>query len=140
MTTAIILSGLTVLIANFKGATMIDVIKYLKKVLKTDPHKDEILEYVAELERKAESLAKIRAAQKRYETRHPEKAKQYYEQNKEKRIKESIQWRKANPEKVKQYALKNKDKKREYMKKWRKAHPDYMRNYYQKLKQGGKDD
>ena len=69
---------------------IVDIIAYLKRNLKPDPDidlTDEVLEYVATLERKAESLDKIRAAQKRYETRHPEKAKQYYEQNKEERIK-----------------------------------------------------
>ena len=104
----------------------IDVFAYLKRNLKPDPDidlTDEVLEYVATLERKAESLDKIRAAQKRYEIRHPEKAKQYYEQNREERIKKTKQWRTEHPEQVKEYEKnrreKNKEKIREYMKQYR---------------------
>lgn len=47
----------------------VDIIAYLKRNLQPDPDidlTDEVLEYVAELERKAQSLDKIRAAGLRY--------------------------------------------------------------------------
>lgn len=104
----------------------VDIIAYLKRNLKPDPDIDltnEVLEYVATLERKAESLDKIRAAQKRYKTRHPEKAKQYYQQNREERIKKSKQWRAEHPEQIKEYEKKrrekHKEKIQEYMKQYR---------------------
>ena len=104
----------------------VDIIAYLKRNLKPDPDIDltnELLEYVATLERKAKSLDKIRAAQKKYETRHPEKAKRYYEQNREERIKKTKQWRAEHPEQIKEYEKKrrekHKEKIREYMKQYR---------------------
>lgn len=69
----------------------VNVLKYLKRNLQPDPDidlTDEVLSYVADLERKAESLEKIRAAGRRWSARNYEQNKQrkheYYLMHKEK--------------------------------------------------------
>ena len=70
----------------------VDVIKYLKRNLQPDPDidlTDDILEYIAELERKAQSLDKIRAAGLRYistpkvKQKRKNYMKEYYKKRKE---------------------------------------------------------
>lgn len=140
----------------------IDIIRYLKRNLQPDPDIDltnEVLEHVAELERKAASLDKIRAADARYKSTPKAKQKRkgymkvYYQENKEAIDAKNKKWCEKNKERVREYAkewrTKNADKIREsrkkyaeyyrkYARKWRAAHPDYHKEYYQKLKNSAK--
>ena len=108
----------------------VDIIKYLKRNLQPDPDidlTDEVLEYVAELERKAKSLDKIRAAQNKYDSSDKGKKtkKEYYQKHREERIEQTKKWNKEHPE----YNKKYKERQAEYNRRWRQKHPDYYKNY-----------
>lgn len=133
----------------------LNLIAYLKRNLKPDPKQDrtdEVLEYVDTLEKKAQSLAKIRAAGTRYlsstdiKQKRKEYNRAYYLKNKERIKARNKKWNEENKEKFREYAkewrAKNTKKYaeyyREYSKKWRAAHPNYSKEYYQKLKNSAK--
>lgn len=88
----------------------LSVIKYLKRNLKPDPDLDrtkEVLEYIAELEKKAKLF---------------DKRQEYLKD-----------WRAKNADKTREkYA----EYYKEYARKWRAAHPNYQKEYYRKLKKG----
>lgn len=59
----------------------VNVLKYLKRNLQPDPDidlTDEVLSYVADLERKAKSLEKIRAAGRRWWAQNKQRKHEYY--------------------------------------------------------------
>jgi len=60
-----------------KTRTKLNVAEYLEKNLKDDPAKELILEYISYLEKRAESLDKIRASGRKYIDKNKEKKAEY---------------------------------------------------------------
>lgn len=91
----------------------LNLIAYLKRNLKPDPKQDrtkEVLEYVAELEKKAKLFDKRQEYLKTWRAKNADKTREKY---------------------AEYY--------KEYARKWRAAHPNYQKEYYRKLKKGLKN-